>query len=65
MLQILRANKGNIAVTSRILHTTRKTIYKALKKQKEQCLDDASTAPSHVANKTTITIEEKVVTLKA
>jgi len=64
ILQILKTNKGNLASTARILHTSRRTIYKALRKQKEQCLDDISTAPHTVKNKTEASIEEKVVTLK-
>ncbi|MBI4225541.1 transposase [Candidatus Roizmanbacteria bacterium] len=64
ILQILSSNKGNISSTARILHTTRKTIYKALRKKKEGQLDDVSTAPNKVANKTALNIEEKVVKLK-
>ena len=64
ILQILTGNKGNVAHTAQILHTTRATIYKALKKKKENCLDDRSTAPHRVANKTGDCIEEKVVELK-
>ena len=64
ILQILKTNKGNVASTARILHASRRTIYKALRKQKEQCLNDTSTAPHTVKNKTNVSIEEKVVMLK-
>ena len=64
ILQILATNKGNIASTARILHTSRCTIYKALTRQREKNLDDISTAPHTVKNKTEPSIEEKVVKLK-
>ena len=64
ILQILATNKGNVASTARILHTTRVTIYKALKRKRMKNLDDISTAPHVVKNKTEVSIEEKVVKLK-
>jgi len=64
ILQILKTNRGNVSSTAHILHTSRRTIYKALRKQEEQCLDDISTAPHTVKNKTNTSIEEKVVLLK-
>jgi putative transposase len=64
ILQILKSNRGNVTVTARLLHTTRKTIYKAIKKKEGDDLDDTSTAPHTVANKTADHIEEKVVELK-
>ncbi len=64
IIQILKSTKGNVRETARLLHTTRSTIYKALVKQKEKNLDDISTAPHNVRNKTSLDIESKVVLLK-
>lgn len=64
ILQILTSMRGNITETARILHTTRVTVYKALKKQREKCLDDASTAPHVTVNKTVKDTEDKVIELK-
>lgn len=64
ILQILKSNNGNVSETARLLHTTRSTIYKALAKQKRKSLDDLSTAPHTVKNKTNEDIESKVLLLK-
>ena len=64
ILQILKSTKGNVAKTACLLHTTRRTIYKALIKQKEKNLDDTSTAPHTVKNKTHGDIESKVILVK-
>jgi transposase len=64
ILQILTTNGGNVTATAQMLHTTRKTIYKAIRKKDEDDLDDRSTAPHTVANKTADHIEEAVVALK-
>jgi transposase len=64
ILQILKSTNGNVKETACLLHTTRKTIYKALLKQKEKNLDDLPTAPHTNANKTDNNIEEKVIELK-
>lgn len=64
ILQILSSMRGNVTETARVLHTTRVTIYKAMRKQKEKCLNDTSTAPHVTANKTDKDIEDKVVKLK-
>jgi gas vesicle protein len=64
ILQILASTKGNVKKTADLLHTTRKTIYKALSKQKDKNLDDTSTAPHTTVNKTEDNIEKKVVELK-
>lgn len=64
ILQILRSNSGNVTATAQMLHTTRRTIYKAIRKKEEGDLDDLSTAPHIVANKTAEHIEEAVVGLK-
>ena len=64
ILQILKSTRGNVAETARLLHTTRPTIYKAVAKQKGKSLNDLSTAPHTVKNKTRGDIESKVVLLK-
>lgn len=64
ILQILASTKNNVSKTAHLLHTTRKTIYKAISKQKEKNLDDTSTAPHIQANKTDTAIEKKVIELK-
>ena len=64
ILQILKTNKGNVSSTARILNTSRRTIYKALSRQELNNLDDISTAPHTVKNKTNVSIEDKVVRLK-
>jgi len=64
VLQILKSTRGNVAETARLLHTTRCTIYKTLTKQKEGSLEDLSTAPHTVVNKTDGDTEKKVVELK-
>ncbi len=64
VLQILASNKGNITQTAQMLNVTRRTIYKALKKKSANKLDDTSTAPHTVHNKTAFNIEEIVVKLK-
>jgi hypothetical protein len=64
IFQILKSVKGNVAETARILHTTRLTIYKALLKQKSKNLNDLSTAPHTIRNKTHENIESKVIGLK-
>ena len=35
-LQILKATKGNVAQTAKLLHTTRRTIYKVLHKNENE-----------------------------
>lgn len=64
ILQILASLNGNIAATAKTLGTTRVTVYKALKKAKEECLDDASRSPRVVHNKTSSDIEKKVIDIK-
>lgn len=64
ILQILKSNKGNVAHTARVLHTTRPTIYKALRKKEEGSLDDSSKRPLNCPNKTTFKLEQKVLEIK-
>lgn len=63
-LQILKANKGKVSQTARMLGITRRTVYKAMTKREAGNLDDASRAPKVVHNKTPKEAEEKVVLLK-
>jgi transposase len=63
-LQILKANKGKVAQTARMLNTTRSTVYKAMAKRQAGDLDDASRSPGLVHNKTPDEIEQKIVALK-
>lgn len=64
ILQVLKSLDGNVAECARLLHTTRRTIYKALKKEDAGDLDDSSTAPAHVPNRTATEIEDKVIAIK-
>jgi putative transposase len=64
ILQILKANKGKVTPTARMLGITRATVYKALVKKETGNLDDSSRSPKLVHNKTPVKIEQKVVTLK-
>lgn len=64
ILQVLKSNNGNVSETAKLLHTTRKTIYKALSKEESGDLDDTSTAPNTVHNRTERSIEEKVIEIK-
>lgn len=64
ILQILKANKGKVAPTARMLNITRATVYKALAKKQTGDLDDTSRSPKLVHNKTSDEIEQKVVALK-
>ena len=40
ILHVLQSVDGNIAEAARLLHTTRRTIYRTLKKDEEGSLDD-------------------------
>jgi len=64
ILQVLRSVNGNVAECARLLHTTRRTIYKTLQKQEKGSLADLSTAPKTVPNKTPKDIEDKVIEIK-
>jgi transposase len=64
ILQVLKSVDGNVAETARLLHTTRKTIYKTLRKDEKGSLDDYSTAPKVVPNRTAKDIEDKVIKIK-
>src|ERR1700734_3880952 len=64
ILQVLKSVDGNVAECARLLHTTRRTIYKALKKDAAGDLNDSSTAPRNVPNRTASNIEEKVIEIK-
>lgn len=64
ILQILKSTHGNVAKTAKLLHTTRRTIYKTLKKDAHGSLDDSSKAPKTIHNRTKIDIEDKVIVIK-
>jgi len=64
ILQILKANKGNVSKTARMLSITRRTVYKTLTKQKQGELDDLSHCARNIINKTEKDIEDKVVEIK-
>ena len=64
IIQILASLDGNVAQTAKTLGVTRVTVYKAIRKAKEECLDDTSRSPHTVANKTSSDIEKKVITIK-
>ena len=64
ILQVLKSVDGNITETAKLLHTTRRTIYKTLKKDEGGNLDDCSTAPKFVPNRTAQDIEDKVIEIK-
>lgn len=64
ILQILKATGGNVTETAKLLHTTRRTIYKTLGKKKIGELDDCSTAPKTIHNRTAKDIEDKVIEIK-
>jgi transposase len=64
ILQVLKATGGNVTETARLLSTTRRTIYKAVKKKEDGDLDDCSKAPQTVHNRTSLDIEEKVIAIK-
>lgn len=64
ILQVLRANRNNVTETAKAFKVTRKTIYKAIKKEKEKNLKDSSKVAHVIHNKTATDIEEKVVAIK-
>jgi hypothetical protein len=64
ILQVLKSVDGNVAECARLLHTTRRTIYKALKKDTAGNLNDSSTAPKNVPNRTASEIEDKIIEIK-
>jgi len=65
ILQVLKTNSGNVTETARLFNVSRPTIYKAISKQKSGNLDDDSTAPKSVHNKTPEILESLVVDIKA
>lgn len=64
VLQILKACNGNIAQTAKLLHITRATVYKAIKKKRSGDLADTPKIAKHIHNKTSADIENKVILLK-
>lgn len=61
---IHKSLNGDVSKTARLLHTTRPTVYLALKKKVNKSLSDTSRAPHTVANRTPACIEKKVIELK-
>jgi len=64
ILDVLQAVDGNKSHAARILHTTRVTIDKALRKKAAGSLKDLSTAPHTIHNKTDAQKEKLVVEMK-
>ena len=64
ILQILASLNGNVAQTAKALGITRVTVYKAIKKAGEECLEDTPRTPHVVHNKTSPDIEKKVIDIK-
>jgi len=64
ILQILASLDHNIVQTAKTLGITRVTVYKAIRKAGEECLDDTPKSPHTVANKTSLDIEKKVIEIK-
>jgi transposase len=64
IIQILDSAGDNVSEAARLLNTTRKTIYKAIKKKFLGNLSDESRAPKNVHNKTPAVIEDKIIELK-
>ena len=64
ILQILASLDHNIVQTAKTLGITRVTVYKAIRKAGEECLDDTPKSPHTVANKTSLDVEKKVIEIK-
>ena len=64
ILQVLRVNKNNVSETAQAFKITRRTVYKALSKEKAGNLKDMSKAAHVIHNKTCQEIEEKVLAIK-
>lgn len=64
IIQVLKANKGNVTKTAESFSVTRKTIYKAIKKEASGDLKDFSTQAHRIHNRTDSSIEEKVIAIK-
>jgi transposase len=64
ILQVLKAHKGNVTMTSKILSVSRATVYKAIRKNEAGDLKDGSKAPHRVHNKTSAEIEARILVLR-
>mgnify|MGYP003756109787 CR=1 FL=1 len=64
ILQVLKAQKGNVTATAKILSVSRATIYKAIRKHEAGDLKDGSKAPHRVHNKTKAEIEAGILELR-
>jgi len=64
VLEYLKTNKGNIALTARTFGIQRPVVYDILKKGKEGNLKDRPKMPKHQPNKTPAETEDKVMEIK-
>ena len=64
ILQVLKAHKGNVTATAKILSVSRATIYKAIRKHEAGDLKDGSKAPHRVHNRTSAEIEARILALR-
>jgi len=64
VLEYLKTNKGNIALTARTFGIQRPVVYDILKKGKEGNLKDRPKIPKHQPNKTPAETEDKVMEIK-
>ncbi len=64
VLQVLKAQNGNVSKTARIFKISRATVYKAIEKDAENNLDDSSRAPHTVHNKTDTELETRVLQIR-
>ena len=64
VLEVLKDNKNNISKTAEMLNTSRHTVYKCIRKEREGNLEDKSRAPKHIHNKTDNRIEKLVIGIK-
>ena len=64
VLEYLKSNGENVSEAAKIFGAQRRIVYKAIKKEKEGDLSDASRAPHHTPRKTPEAIEDKVIKAK-
>ncbi|MFZ3150488.1 MAG: hypothetical protein WA116_02265 [Anaerolineaceae bacterium] len=60
----MKAHKGNVLETARILRISRLTVYKAIRKNEAGDLNDKAKAPRRVHNNTSAEIEARTLTLR-
>jgi transposase len=64
LLEYLKSNGGNVSEAARVFGVQRRIVYKALKKEKEGSLSDASRRPHVYPRKTSVTVEDAVINAK-